>query len=184
MKKIFLGGSQKVASLPTDILRLLEKHISEGDIFILGDADGADKKFQEFLFTAGCHKVTVYCTNGEARYNKGMWPLQNVSLDRNKKDFKYYTEKDRIMAINADSGIMVWDGESKGTINNVLNLLEMRKTAVVANSLTGECCLISTTADLHALVSVVTEETKQLMEKKIKISRRIEAMDNEQIKMF
>jgi hypothetical protein len=52
-------------------------------------------------------------------------------------NFFYHTAKDLAMAESADCGFMLWDGLSKGTLNNILNLLERGKKSVVYFSL--EC---------------------------------------------
>jgi hypothetical protein len=39
--------------------------------------------------------------------------------------------KDQAMADTAEYGLMLWDGKSKGTINNVLNLCRAHKPVVV-----------------------------------------------------
>ena len=39
----------------------------------------------------------------------------------------YYRAKDLAMVEDADCGFMIWNGESKGTLNNILNLLYMDK---------------------------------------------------------
>ena len=48
-----------------------------------------------------------------------------------KKDYKYYAFKDIEMAKESDYGIMIWDGESKGTLNNINNLLRQNKQVLV-----------------------------------------------------
>jgi hypothetical protein len=39
-----------------------------------------------------------------------------------RKDFEYYATKDRAMAAEATVGLMLWDGQSRGTLMNVLRL--------------------------------------------------------------
>jgi hypothetical protein len=41
------------------------------------------------------------------------------------KDFAYYAAKDLAMAQDAKCGVMLWDGRSKGTLNNIQNLLRL-----------------------------------------------------------
>ena len=45
----------------------------------------------------------------------------------NEKGRDLYTLKDISMAEDADYGLMVWDGESKGTLNNILLMKKLNK---------------------------------------------------------
>ena len=47
------------------------------------------------------------------------------------RGFDYYSLKDLAMAEAAEYGLMLWDGKSKGTINNVVNLCHEGKLVVV-----------------------------------------------------
>jgi hypothetical protein len=47
------------------------------------------------------------------------------------RGFDFYSLKDRAMADAAEYGLMLWDGKSKGTINNVLNLSRDNKLVIV-----------------------------------------------------
>jgi hypothetical protein len=48
-----------------------------------------------------------------------------------RKDFDYYATKDRAMAAEATVGLMLWDGQSRGTLMNVVRLVGHGKPAVV-----------------------------------------------------
>jgi hypothetical protein len=48
-----------------------------------------------------------------------------------KRDFSYYSVKDLAMAQDAGCGVMLWDGVSKGTLNNIENLLSGGKKTLV-----------------------------------------------------
>ena len=56
------------------------------------------------------------------RNNVGNWPTREVAAPRGARGFDYYSLKDRAMAEAAEYGLMLWDGKSKGTVNNVVNL--------------------------------------------------------------
>lgn len=47
------------------------------------------------------------------------------------KGFEFYAQKDKAMAKDADFGLMVWDGKSKGTLNNMINLLLQEKSVLL-----------------------------------------------------
>jgi hypothetical protein len=48
-----------------------------------------------------------------------------------RKDFDYYATKDRAMAAAATVGLMLWDGQSRGTLMNVLRLSRCGKPVMV-----------------------------------------------------
>jgi hypothetical protein len=39
---------------------------------------------------------------------------------RGARGFAYYATKDQVMVDDAEYGLMLWDGESKGTLNSVI----------------------------------------------------------------
>ncbi len=47
------------------------------------------------------------------------------------RDFEYFTTKDAAMAREADFGLMLWDGDSSGTLVNVARLVAFHKPVVV-----------------------------------------------------
>ena len=57
------------------------------------------------------------------RNNIGEWETSMLVGDGSVKDFQYYAIKDKAMADRATCGIVLWDGKSRGTLNNVQNLL-------------------------------------------------------------
>lgn len=99
-------------------------------MILLGDANGADKMVQDYLATRGYKCVVVYCMQ-QCRNNIGNWPTKHISAPDGRKDFTYYAAKDLAMARDAKCGIMLWDGRSKGTLNNVQQLLDARKHVLV-----------------------------------------------------
>jgi hypothetical protein len=48
-----------------------------------------------------------------------------------KRDGHYYGIKDLAMTKDATCGFMLWDGESKGTLTNVVNLLNTKKKTLL-----------------------------------------------------
>ena len=57
------------------------------------------------------------------------------------------------MAEAADYGLMLWDGKSKGTVNNVVNLSRDHKPVVVYVAPTREFRTIKTFDDLKGLLA-------------------------------
>ena len=97
---------------------------------MVGDANGADKALQSYLKNKNYNLVEVFCAGSTCRNNVGHWPTRMVSAD-NLKGFDFYAAKDRVMAEEATHGLMIWDGESIGTLMNVVRLIRGRKPAIV-----------------------------------------------------
>lgn len=127
---IFLSGSRSIRSLNDDMRRRLDNIIAKRMPVVIGDAHGADKAMQDYLKECKYGNVTVYFVGGSPRNNLGNWAASNVPTSSlSGRDF--YTEKDKRMAQEAEFGLVVWDGKSKGSINNVLELLRLGKRSVV-----------------------------------------------------
>jgi hypothetical protein len=48
-----------------------------------------------------------------------------------RKDFAYYSTKDRAMAAAAKCALMLWDGRSRGTLTNIRNMASAGKRTLV-----------------------------------------------------
>ncbi len=98
---------------------------------VIGDAKGADLAVQEHLSSRGYGLVEVFTTEETPRHDVGGWPLRRIQPSHKRRDFDYYAFKDREMAREATVGFLIWDGESLGTLMNVLRLVALEKPAVV-----------------------------------------------------
>jgi hypothetical protein len=105
--------------------------VEKGFQILVGDANGADKAVQRYLVSKEYPNVLVHCMEGHCRNNLGLWPTRAVLAPNGAKGFEYYSLKDRTMAEAAEYGFMLWDGKSRGTINNVVNLTRLNKVVVV-----------------------------------------------------
>jgi len=73
----------------------------------------------------------VFCSKGVCRNNIGNWDVRRVAAQTHEQNAEFYSAKDRVMAEEADLGLMLWDGKSVGTLMNVFRLLHLQKKAVV-----------------------------------------------------
>lgn len=131
MKKVFIGGSRKLSRLTSTVTQALDALMAKEHTFIIGDANGADKAVQNYLFKKQYHNVIVYCMQDNCRNNLGNWTNKFISTGLKNKTFEYYATKDLAMAEESDCGLMLWDSESKGTLNNIKNLLQRNKQVIV-----------------------------------------------------
>lgn len=104
--------------------------ISRGCTILVGDANGADKAVQRHLADGSYQKVVVYCMDN-CRNNVGGWETRRVRMPDARRDFAYCTAKDLAMAQDAKCGVMLWDGKSTGTLNNIHNLIRAGKKTLV-----------------------------------------------------
>lgn len=130
MSKVFIGGSRSITKLSASVVARIDRIIENNFQVLVGDASGVDLCVQKYLAERSYLDVFVYCTN-ICRNNLGNWKTMVVSARAGEKGFEFYALKDRVMAREADFGFMVWDGKSRGTLNNIMNLLAGRKKVLV-----------------------------------------------------
>jgi adenine-specific DNA-methyltransferase len=128
---VFISGSRRIRRLSVEVRERLERIIEKRLPVVIGDADGADKAVQRYLDSREYDLVEVFCAGETPRNNVGDWPLRKIHPPHSTRDFDYYASKDREMAGAATVGLLIWDGESQGTLMNALRLVAQHKTAVV-----------------------------------------------------
>lgn len=165
MTSVFIGGSRRLARLSNAIRSRLENIVAQELDVLIGDANGIDKAVQEHLALVGYRKVTVYCMDERCRNNVGGWPTRNVRAERSKRDFAYYATKDAEMAKAASCGFMIWDGKSRGTLNNIANLLRANKKVAVYFSPQKSSTTIRSLADLRALIDKCPANDRRRLER-------------------
>jgi hypothetical protein len=150
---IFVAGSRQISRLPAEVKARLDTMIEKGFQILVGDANGADKAVQRYFADKAYPNVLVHCMKDHCRNNIGNWPTRQVTAPRGAKGFDYYSLKDRAMAEAAEYGLMLWDGKSKGTVNNVVNLSRDHKPVVVYVAPSRQFRTIKTFNDLKALLA-------------------------------
>jgi hypothetical protein len=119
MNKVFIAGSRKLGKL-NDLVRARLNNIVQNNYTVLvGDANGVDKAVQNYMTSRNYNNVFVYHVGNHYRNNLGHWKTIEVEEPGKTKNFKYYATKDLQMAKDTDYGLMIWDLESKGTLNNI-----------------------------------------------------------------
>jgi hypothetical protein len=69
---------------------------------------------------------------------------------------------------------MIWDGASKGTLNNVLSLLEQGKAVLVYRSTTREFLQIKSIHELEPLLDTFPPDVRQYLNKRINLEERVQ----------
>jgi hypothetical protein len=152
MKKVFIGGSRRISRTNKIIENRVDAIIRRRLQVLVGDANGADKAIQAYLARRQYDQVLVFHSGSRYRNNLGKWETREVPVERGKRGFDFYAAKDTEMAREADYGFMLWDGESRGTLNNVVNLLERGKKVVVYFAPTRRCVTIDHLNHLKSLL--------------------------------
>jgi hypothetical protein len=154
MQSVFVAGSRALSKLNAQVKTRLDNIVNHNFKVLVGDANGADKAVQRYLAERGYQNVLVYCMD-VCRNNIGNWPTDAHITDIGRRhDRQYYGIKDLAMAKHANCGFMIWDGASKGTLTNVLNLLRIHKRVLLYSVPQKEFFTVRTSEDLnHALTS-------------------------------
>ncbi len=116
MTRVFAGGSRAITRLDAEVKGRLDRIVAKRLAVVIGDASGGDKAVQRFLAERQFEKVEVFSTDESPRNDLGSWPVRVVRPGHSRKDFDYYATKDRAMAADATVGLMLWDGQSRGTL--------------------------------------------------------------------
>ncbi len=167
MTVVFVGGS-RMARLTEPVRIRFSRIVADGYRVVVGDANGIDKAVQDYLASQGYTDVLVYCSGDSPRNNLGSWPIRSIEVGRKTRDRKFYAAKDRAMASEASHGLMVWDGESVGTLQNVLRLLRQGKPVVLYETRARAFRNLKVIADWEALrgdaSSGVVEEAERAVD--------------------
>ena len=121
-----------MSRLNKQIKNRLNSIIDKGLNVIIGDANGVDKAVQRYLAQKNYDNVAVFCMVGICRNNIGCWTTREIAaLPNARQDAVFFGTKDRAMGAEADYGLMLWDGKSRGTLANIRDLIGRQKPVVV-----------------------------------------------------
>lgn len=116
--KVFIGGSISIKYLDQPVKEALNALLANGSEILIGDAYGVDSLVQKYCFDKGYKNVTIYTCNYQPRNNLGNFKTQRISA-KGVFGREFYTQKDIAMSNDCDCAFMIWDGISKGTLNNI-----------------------------------------------------------------
>lgn len=177
MTTVFLSGSRKISRLNNEIRSRIENILDQGFQVFVGDANGADKAMQAYLAERHYSNVSVFCAGNVCRNNVGSWQTRKVEVDKKLTGRAFYTQKDKAMAAEADFGFVLWDGKSEGSINNVFELLNGGKKAVVYFAPRKEFFNIKTADDVRTLLDLCDPETSYELQGSRNIRRQMEHLN-------
>ena len=151
--KVFIAGQRDVKQLDEKICVKLKSICDKKYEIFVGDAYGIDSAIQYYLDKINYKNVKVFASNGLARNNVGNWKIQNVYVESNIKGFDFYAKKDLEMVKETDVGFMIWNGKSKGTFNNIVNLLDYQKEVVLYYLVNNKFYHLKNNKDLESFLN-------------------------------
>jgi hypothetical protein len=117
---VLLSGTRKIELLPGEVREMIQEFAAKGWSFLVGDAPGSDRAFQRF------------------RNNIGGWSTRFIDSGLKSKTNAMHAAKDREMAEICDLSVAIWDGQSAGTLANVLDVTDQGKVSYLYNFLEQE----------------------------------------------
>lgn len=140
--KIFLFGSCSIKYIPFNAQRMIFNDLNKGHTFLIGDAPGVDSAWQDFLHDTGYQDVEIHTSGNTPRYVASLsgnenvhlcWSIKNLNLSQENfsTESEYLHKKDIAMISACDAAIVVWDGKSRTTKQNIDALIELGKPITV-----------------------------------------------------
>lgn len=151
MKSVFISGSIKIKTLPTIAIKSINNIIKNEFSILLGDAYGIDYLVQSYLDKKSYFNVNIYSITDPPRniasekFSKNIIDYKNmdeyIKLSEEEKTRITFSEKrkqslkDIAMVKKADFLLVIWNGESEGSKNNIIRGINLnKKIKVILNS--------------------------------------------------
>ena len=132
-QKLFVSGSKSISKLSDAAISLLDDAIKKGMEILVGDCYGVDAAVQKYLDQRNYSNVTVYCSGEKTRNyfltGARVRSCADLSKGLNGREFNYV--KDIQMCGDCDRALMIWDGKSEGTRENIKRMLDLGKPFLV-----------------------------------------------------
>lgn len=160
--KVFIAGPRKISRLTGSVQARLNNICNKNLSVVVGDANGIDKAVQQYFYERQYEDICIFATQGKARNNIGNWKVENVKVPDNIRGFDFYAAKDKKMADCADYGFMIWNGKSKGTLTNMINLLNLNKKTLLYFTVNGEFYCVNRYDTLKKIIELCDRETRNL----------------------
>lgn len=129
MSKVFISGSISIKQIPQNVIQSLQNIQKNGLEVLVGDADGIDKKIQDYFRKNNYENICVYSIYSPPRnLSSPTFRKKIIKVTEDlKKERERQTLKDKAMTEDSDYSLVVWDGKSKGSHKNILRALDLEK---------------------------------------------------------
>lgn len=183
MTTVFIAGSITIKHLDVKVQERIMNIVHQNFDVIVGDADGVDTSIQQFLMDVNYTRVTVFCTGDTPRNNVGNWSVTNVKSYSKPGSRAYFTAKDVAMAKVADSGLMIWDTKSTGTLSNVITLLEDKKFSRIFINKLNTFLVVKNVETLEALLAFMSIPARLKADTKISLNEKVASLRSRELQM-
>ena len=129
--KVFISGSHNISKLDKNVTKVLNKLIKNKHEIFVGDCNGVDSSIQFYMQNKGYNNLTVYYVGENPRNAIDSFYHQHVETESNLTTYQFYQQKDIRMTEDADAGFVIWDEETKGSLDNIRRLKELKKPVLV-----------------------------------------------------
>lgn len=180
MTTVFLSGSRKISRLNDEIRQRLDNMVEKKLDIITGDANGADKAMQSYLAELHYPHVTVFHVGAAPRNNIGDWPTRKVETDKRLSGRHFYAQKDKEMSGLAEFGLVLWDGNSSGSVQNMIWLISGGKTVVLYHSPQKRFYSFKTEEDLIQILSQSDDDVLNDIDRRIGLPKELSKTGRQQ----
>lgn len=141
--KVFICGSISIKEIPPEAEKIIDKIIAQRYEILVGDANGIDYKIQEYCRDKKYFKLTIYIVGDKPRkIATNEFTAKQIKKDSNEIEYVPIEEensnkkpserdkqwiKDKAMIDDCDYGLIIWNGESKGSYKNLLYMIDSKK---------------------------------------------------------
>ncbi len=128
MKSIFISGSSSIHELNDNAKASLNEIIRRNIPVLIGDCYGVDSLVQRYFHEHNYNNVTVYYVGSFPRCHFIEFKKKDCNdLVTNETGREFYAVKDIQMTEDCQGALMLWDGKSKGTENNIERCKKLNK---------------------------------------------------------
>lgn len=170
--KIVLGGSRHLEYIPGEVAEKLDIWMQSNNHFLIGDASGSDSAFQAYLAKKKYENVLILSSAEFVRNNIGRWPTEMVESGLKSKSSSVHAFKDRKMTQEADTGLMIWDCASAGTLSNAIDLLRQGKECSIWIAPDSELCRFDNLASMDRWLEKYPEVKMEAESRLAKFTKR------------
>jgi len=131
-KKVFISGSISIKKIPACVEKSIQRIRDQNITILVGDADGIDFLVQKYSKNLNYYSVYVYSIYSSPRYTiTGFNQKHVIAESHSKKERDRQKEKDKSMTMDSDYSLVIWDGKSKGSYQNIIRAIENDKKVKV-----------------------------------------------------
>ena len=132
MNSVFISGSIAIKSIPYKVEQSIKKIIDQNIRILVGDAKGVDTAIQNFCKRLDYLNVVVYSIYPVPRYKIPEFNTKHITVSPRLKTVREkQTVKDIAMTKDCDYSLVIWDGKSKGSYQNMIRAINSDKEVKV-----------------------------------------------------